>query len=141
MKRRICLFAVGAMMMFALSAMAQDQKPAEGRGPGGGRGQMMTPDEQVSRLSTELNLTDDQKAKIKPLFEDQAAKMKALREDTSTSMDDKRPKMQDIRKSTNDQVRAVLTADQQKKYDEMQAKMRERQREGQKPADAPKPPQ
>ena len=140
MKRRICLFAVGAMMMCALSAMAQDQKPGEGRGPGGGR-PMMTPDEQVSRLSTELNLTDDQKAKIKPIFEDQAAKMKALREDTSTSMDDKRPKMQDIRKSTNDQVRAVLTADQQKKFDDMQAKMRERQREGQKPADAPKPPQ
>ena len=140
MKRRICLFAVGAMLMFALSAMAQDQKPTEGRGMGGGRPQM-TPDEQLTRLSADVNLTDDQKAKIKPIFEDQAAKTKALREDTSTSMEEKRPRMQDIRKAASDKVRALLTPDQQTKYDEAQAKMRARGPDGQKPADGQKPPQ
>src|SRR5262249_44680806 len=40
----------------------------------------------LERMSEELNLTADQKAKIKALFDDQRAKMKALHEETRTKM-------------------------------------------------------
>ena len=47
--------------------------------------------------------------------------MEGLHSDTSMSQDDRRAKMMDIRKATNDQVRGVLDANQQKKFDAMQS--------------------
>jgi Spy/CpxP family protein refolding chaperone len=41
-------------------------------------------------------------------------------------MEDRMPKAREIRKSHMDQVRAVLTSEQQTKLDEMQKKMMER---------------
>ena len=46
----------------------------------------------------------------------------------------------DIHKSTNDQIRALLTADQQKKWDEMQSQREQWQghhHDGQKPGPPP----
>jgi Spy/CpxP family protein refolding chaperone len=87
----------------------------------------------LNNLSKELNLTDDQKAKIKPILGNEAAQMKALREDTSLSREDRRAKFSDIQKKASDDIKAVLNPDQQKKYDDMQARMRERREQGQRP--------
>ena len=135
MKRVMCLAMFAAMLMFGVSAMAQEGGPPRGEGQGPGRRAMPSPQERVDRLSTDLNLNDEQKAKIKKIFEAEADKMKALREDQSTPPEEKRPKMMEIRKASSDQVKAVLDKDQQKKYDEMQAKMQERRPggEGQRP--------
>ncbi|HEX5035951.1 MAG TPA: hypothetical protein VFX30_02195 [bacterium] len=40
----------------------------------------------LEKMTRELNLTSDQKAKIQSLFNDQRAKMKAIREETHTKM-------------------------------------------------------
>jgi periplasmic protein CpxP/Spy len=52
--------------------------------------------------------------------------MESLHNDASASQDDKRSKMTEIHKSSNDQIRALLDPDQQKKFNEMQSRWQER---------------
>ena len=76
-------------------------------------------DQHLQMLSEKLNLTDDQKAKIKPILQDQMQQMKAVREDSSLSQEQKRTKMKSIHDSSFDQVNAVLTPEQQTKFKQM----------------------
>ncbi len=112
------LAAVAVLLTFGLALMAQsEQAPGP---PQGRRGQMMqTPEERLDRLSKDLNLTDDQKAKIKPILEKEADQRKALMEDQSTSREDRRAKFMELQQKTHEDIKAVLTPDQQKKLDEM----------------------
>jgi Spy/CpxP family protein refolding chaperone len=73
----------------------------------------------VERLKDRLNLTDDQVTKIQGIMKDQMDKMTALRSDDSLSREDRRAKMMDLRKAAHDQIRAILTPDQQKIFDTM----------------------
>jgi Spy/CpxP family protein refolding chaperone len=81
-------------------------------------------DDQLNHLGKALNLTDDQKAKIKPFLQDQRDQMSALRQDASLSRQDRMNKMQQIHQNTTQQVKAVLNEEQQKKYDDLQSRMR-----------------
>ena len=47
--------------------------------------------------------------------------MESLHQDTSLPQQDRRTKMMEIRKSTDDQIRGLLDSNQQKKWDKMQA--------------------
>ena len=58
--------------------------------------------------------------------EDSASEMQKIHGDAATSQADRRSKMKDIHKSSSDQVRALLNADQQKKFDEMLAQREQR---------------
>lgn len=80
-------------------------------------------DQRLQTLSEKLNLTDDQKAKIKPILEDQIKQMKAAHEDTSLSPEQKRDKMKSIHDTSHEQINAVLTPEQQTKFKEMQEHM------------------
>jgi len=79
----------------------------------------MDPAEMLERLKTAVNLTDDQTAKVKAIFQDQREKMEALRGDESLSREDRRAKMMELMKAGHDQIRALLTPDQQQKFDAM----------------------
>lgn len=72
-------------------------------------------DQHLQMLSEKLNLTDDQKAKLKPILQ----QMKAVREDSSLSEEQKRAKMKPIHESLHDQINAVLTPEQQAKFKQM----------------------
>ena len=77
-------------------------------------------DEQLQMLSEKLNLTDDQKTKLKPILQDQMNQMKAVHEDSSLSPEQKKAKMKSIHESMHDQINAVLTPEQQTKFKQMQ---------------------
>lgn len=77
-------------------------------------------DQHLQMLSEKLNLTDDQKAKLKPILEDQMKQMKAVQEDSSLSPEQKRTKMKSIHESLHDQINVVLTPEQQTKFKQMQ---------------------
>ena len=141
MKKLNLFLSITAMLIFGAAAFAaapQDaqssQQPsaqsgkghAHGAGEGHGRGMGMNPDAMLEHMSTELNLTDDQKTKIKPILEEQSKQMQDLRQNTSTSEQDRRAKMKQIHENTMSQVRAILTSDQQKKLDEMMSQHGER---------------
>jgi periplasmic protein CpxP/Spy len=83
--------------------------------------EMMTPDAMVEHLSTQLNLTEDQKAKIKPMAEDVYKKMNDVHQDSSLSEQERREKIRQIHENALGQVKTILTPDQQKKMDEMMA--------------------
>ena len=68
----------------------------------------------INRLDKKLSLTDDQKAKIRDLYTE-FDKQRVPREQRREAM-----------QKLNTDIKAVLTADQQKLYDEMQKEMAER---------------
>jgi Spy/CpxP family protein refolding chaperone len=76
-------------------------------------------DADLDSLAKQLNLTDEQKAKIKPILQDQAKKLKDLKKDSSIAKADRKAKSSEIKQDSLKQIRPILTADQQKKLDEM----------------------
>ena len=96
---------------------------------------------QLERLTKELNLTDEQKAQVKPILDEQSKQMRATQEDTSLTQDQKREKMKQIHQTTHSQINGVLTPEQQKKFAEMKEEHKG-QREGSKenPSEQPKQP-
>jgi len=83
-------------------------------------------DQHLQMLSEKLNLTDDQKAKLRPILQDQMLQMKAVREDSSLSEEQKRAKMKSIHESSHDQINAVLTPEQQAKFEQMRKEQMEK---------------
>ncbi len=92
------------------------------RGPGGPGG----PGAMWDRAAKELGLTAEQEAKWKDIGEQERAAAKPIWDDTSLSREDRRAKMMEVNKPFADQRRAVLTPEQQAKFDDMRAKMRDR---------------
>jgi len=126
--------------LIAIPTMAQDSAPTAPQGQMGPRGRGME-GRQLEMLTQKLNLTADQQTKVKVIDEDTGKQMMALRNDTSLSQDDKRAKMMDIRKSSQEKIRGILTDDQKTKYDAMQAEMRERMKQRQEGGAGAPPPQ
>ncbi|HXZ42586.1 MAG TPA: hypothetical protein VEG68_17740 [Terriglobales bacterium] len=91
-------------------------------GPGRGH---MDPAKHAAMLAKRLNLSSDQQSKVQDILKSEQSQMESLRADSSVSPEDRRSKMMDIHKSTNDQVRGLLDPDQQKKWDEMQSRREE----------------
>lgn len=124
MKKFMMFLAVLGLLMFAGSAFAQEQGQGggdhpRGEGHGGQHGGMMNSEAMLDHMSKELNLTDDQKAKVKTILEDQRKQMEELRNDQNSSQEDRRSKMQEIRKSTEEKINGVLNDEQKKKFEEM----------------------
>ena len=123
MKRLLRPFGLLALALglSQLPARAQDAAPANPPPPppAAGGGQRRNPQQMVQQLKDRLNLTDDQVKQLGQIMQDLRTQGQALRQDTSLSDDDRRTKGQALMKSVHDKVRAMLTADQQKIFDEM----------------------
>ena len=120
LKLLLCVLTLGVMVS-APSLRAQDEKapPAEGGGKkggkGGGRGQM-SPEARVAAIETAVGtLTAEQKTKITAILEKSGKDMMALGQDAT------REQRMEVGQAANKEIRAVLTADQQKKFDDMPA--------------------
>ena len=102
-----------------LDAMRERGRAAGGPGRGeGGQGRLQ-------EWATELNLTDDQKTKIAPILQNEAQQIQQVRADTSLSRREQFAKIREIRHDANQQVRPILTPEQQKKLDDMRQEARE----------------
>jgi hypothetical protein len=99
------------------SAPDAQQQQHHGRGHG-----EMDPAKRTEMLTKKLKLTADQQPKVQEVLKSEHSQMEALHNDSSMSRDDRRAKMMDIHKASGDQVRALLDATQQKKWDEMQSR-------------------
>lgn len=100
-----------------------DAGPGGGPGHGGRRDFGARRDE---RMIKALGLSADQETKWKEISQQQKAALDALRDDKTVAKEDRRAKMMDLMKQYADQHRAILTPDQQAKFDEILAKMRHR---------------
>jgi Spy/CpxP family protein refolding chaperone len=81
-----------------------------------------------------LNLTEDQKARLRPIIMDENQKMEALRNDSTMTQDQKIEKAQQIRAEASPKIRAILTPEQLQKLAELQ---RERAQQEQNQAAPP----
>ncbi len=124
----LTLMLAGAVCTAAPLAVAQDSgsgstpaQAAPAGPPERGRGHF-DPAQRTERLTKELKLTSDQQPKVLDILKSEQSKMQDLRSDSSLSQDDRRSKMMDIHKASDDQIRALLDANQQRKFDTMQSK-------------------
>ncbi|HEX3376376.1 MAG TPA: hypothetical protein VHS29_05910 [Candidatus Acidoferrales bacterium] len=119
------LLAIPMLTSISSAAQYQEGGPAGGQGRGGQRGPM-SPDDQLKRMTKDFNLTADQQAKIKPILVDEQKKMEDLRNDSSQDRQAMRGKMMQIRKDTNEQVRAQLDDKQKEKFDKQEQQREDR---------------
>jgi len=89
--------------------------------PGQARAQAQTDEDNP------LNLTDDQKAKLRPILMDGNMQLQALRNDTSMTQEQKIAKANQIREATAPKIKAILTPEQLQKLADMQQKARQQQ--------------
>jgi periplasmic protein CpxP/Spy len=90
----------------------------------------LDPEKRTAMLTKQLNLSSDQQTKVEDILKSEKSQMDSLRSDSSASQEDRHSKMMEIHKSSNEQIRALLDPDQQKKFDEMQSKQMERYHHG-----------
>ncbi len=146
----LALMLAGLVGIVTLPGVAQDsgnndQQTAPAAGPEHGH-RHFDPAKRTERLTKELKLTSDQQPKVLEILKSEQSQMESLRSDSPTSRDDRRSKMMDIHKTSDDQIRALLDSNQQKKWDEIQSRHEEWQghhQEGQAPSSTPnsQPPQ
>ena len=127
----LVLVAAGAISIAAPFVAAQDatppaQKSQPSQEHGGWHHGPQDPAQRTKELTKHLNLTADQQTKVQDALQSQLSQMQSLRQDTSLSQEDRHAKMMDIRKNTDSQIRGLLDTNQQKKWDEMQAKREQR---------------
>ena len=124
MKKSMLVYSLALAGLIISPTLASAQ--AERRGP-------RTPEERVNALKESLKLSDEQVAKLKPIFEKNQEKMKALRDDTNLAQQDRRAKMQELSKGLEDEVKPILTPEQQAKYKEENDKRRAQRGQGRAP--------
>jgi Spy/CpxP family protein refolding chaperone len=116
---KIKLMIVASMLLFG--GLAYSQAGHEAQQPGAAS--QATPSNEVqdalNRLGTELNLTEEQKGKIKPIFQEELSQLVSLRNDTSMTTDVKQTKAKAIHESASSQISAILTPEQQQKWEKM----------------------
>ncbi len=93
----------------------------------------------LQMLDEKLHLNDSQKQQITAIWAASEQKGKALRADAALAKEDRKSQMMEIMKGAHNQVRAVLTPDQQKTFDAMPPPERGR-RGPPRGDDAPPPP-
>ena len=105
----LCAVAFGAMASVTL-LNAQDEK----KGKGSGRGSMPTVEQRIERLEQAVgSLSDSQKSKIKAIYAKSAADMQAI------PQEERGEKMRPMMQAAQKEIRAVLTPEQQTKFDAM----------------------
>jgi Spy/CpxP family protein refolding chaperone len=122
---------------FAAAQSSDNQQPAQGNG--GWHHGPPDPAQRTQELTRKLKLTADQQTKVQEILQSEHSQMETLHQDASLSQQDRRTKMMDIHKTGDAQIRALLDSNQQKKWDEMQAK-REQWGQGHHHGDQQPPP-
>jgi|ERR1017187_1923569 Spy/CpxP family protein refolding chaperone len=116
----IAALIAGSVFAADVAVRAQDStnKPAASTPPGGpgARGRM-----NFDNIATQLALTDEQKTKVKPIFDEMMQKQRDLRQDTAvTDPTERRAKMKEIRDAATTKLKEIpLTQEQLDKWAKM----------------------
>lgn len=96
---------------------------ADGAAAGGGQ--------RLERLISELNLSAEQQAQIKPLIEAAHTQAEAVRADSSLSREQKMAKLRETHQALRGQLQGILTAEQKQKLETLRENFREHHGRGQ----------
>ena len=116
-------FAAGAL---SLNLYQQLNPSSKNNGPRGG------PEYLIKRLNDEVGLKSDQQDQIKQILDETQEKYRAVRKEMEPAVKGFEPKFNAVREESRNRIRALLTAEQLPKYEDMVNKhdrMREQERE------------
>jgi|YelNatPaOPRAMG01_1025707.scaffolds.fasta_scaffold01174_20 Spy/CpxP family protein refolding chaperone len=120
MKNKIIIIVglTGILMSINLVAQ-QDNKPATA--PAAPHAPNAPATVTIQRDRTEiiaraLNLTDEQKEKVKPIIDDETKKIQELRQKKDITPQERMKKMREIREETYQKMKPILTEEQWKKF-------------------------
>ena len=119
---RIRLLAIGIMLMFALTTVAQqatsnNDRPAASSGEHAG---VPTAEGQLKFLAAKLDLTSEQQEKIKPILQELHVATLRVVQDQNLSHEERMGKLRDSHYAADRQIRAFLNDDQKKKLDQVE---------------------
>ena len=107
-------FMIRGLFSFALAAAltvpALPAKASAAAWPQADQKKMMH--DKLQEVVNDLNLSDDQKSKIKDIFTDAKSKREAVMNDTSLTDDQKKAKMKELHAGIMSKVNEVLTPEQ-----------------------------
>jgi len=122
---RIRLFAVGMLMMFALTAGAQQTAIASAAVEKENHAQNVTdPVEQhVKKLSEQLSLTPDQEDLVRPILREMHDSWQKAEQTQGLSDEERKAQVRAAFIKADGQIREVLTDDQKKTLDQLEEHM------------------
>jgi periplasmic protein CpxP/Spy len=128
----IAALAVGSLLTLSPALRADDatntppSAPPAGGPPPGDRGPgMRGRGPNFDMIAQRLNLTDDQKPKVKEILDGQRQQMRDLwQQGQDMSREDRMAKMKSIRENTDAKLKAVLTSVQFEQWQKMESRMR-----------------
>jgi len=138
------LISIAAPFAAAQGSPSNDQQAPPSQDNGMRRHGPPDPAERTAELTRKLKLTSDQQAKVQDALQAERSRMESVHHDASLSQPDRHAKMMDIRNSTNAQIRSLLDTNQQKRWDEIEARREQRmqdRRQGPPDAASGPPPQ
>jgi Spy/CpxP family protein refolding chaperone len=108
---KLIVFLFALSLATSLVHAADDAPAAEkpAKGPRPDRGEMHGPRDRAKEIAAQLGLTDEQRTKVADIIKANVSDLKAARGD--------RDKMAELMKAQREQIRAVLTPEQQAKFD------------------------
>jgi len=138
MKKWQVLMAISGVTFFvSLTLSAASQQGASGSNPGataGAQSSQASPgdkaDPDTPEADDSLQLTDDQKARIKSIRQDTQDQLKAMQKDKTLNDDQRQKKAKQIRMDTRKNVWSVLTAEQRTIWAEEARQRREAKTRG-----------
>lgn len=98
-----------AAFTFSSGAFAQIQRKTDSTQ------QTMHQNKQHHQMMTQLDLTKEQKEKMKEMRQENKSKMDEIKNDNSLTQEQRKAKMMELRKAQKGKMKAILTKDQQEK--------------------------
>jgi protein CpxP len=102
-----------------LGALAIIGAPVMAQSPAAGKHHAKEGMKHLNKTLKELNLTSDQKTKVKAIMKDSAEKRKGIMADAKLTVEQKKANIKDLHKETRGQILAVLTPEQREKLKSM----------------------
>jgi Spy/CpxP family protein refolding chaperone len=125
-KTLLQLCSVAAVTLLPFSPLAAQTTNAAGTPPPA----KLTIDQRLAEMKQAVDLSDDQVAKLKVIFEAQKAAAEPILKDKTLSKDDKRAKLKPIMADTKSKVEGVLTLEQRIKLAAVRKANREKAKAG-----------
>jgi len=118
--RRIWIFTTAACVLSGLVGIGQSMFAGQEAGGTPPTAQQARPargrlERQLQTMSETLNLTEEQKARIRPILQNRNKQLEDLRADSSLPQGLARAKAAEIRRSARQQIDQILTPEQREK--------------------------
>ena len=94
---------------------------------------------ELRALTQQLNLTPEQREKVRPIVTEEGEQLRVVRLDEHLTPDQRRQKSLEIREAFQPKVAALLTPEQQGKFKKMQETYQVKRPEGAKDSATPAP--